>query len=239
MMAIWVQTRTFFILAALLGRFVTIKAQEEEEYDAGEFLFLPFFLLFSLYAACLVCTLVNKRNGKLLGYGSNEICGFIRRGSGCEACALGTCSEGRGDFKSWRFAEFPGLRAQSCGHRGGRTDGKQKAAAGQPAVSPSPAAWQEQHAALGSLQQKRAPRDGAGGGCGAGEQPELGEVNTEAPRVEPFCAERPLPSYLLCFRETPKCHFPFSPFLSWVLFLLLSLPFSVSFPAGPGCGGCV
>ncbi|KAM7096815.1 collagen alpha-2(V) chain-like [Ciconia maguari] len=36
MMAIWVQTRTFFILAALLGRFVTIKAQDEEEYDGGE-----------------------------------------------------------------------------------------------------------------------------------------------------------------------------------------------------------
>lgn len=40
-MAIWVQTRTFLILAALLGRFVTIKAQEEEEYDGGEFLSLP------------------------------------------------------------------------------------------------------------------------------------------------------------------------------------------------------
>jgi len=36
-MAVWVQTRTFFILAALLGRLVTIKAQEEEEYDGGEF----------------------------------------------------------------------------------------------------------------------------------------------------------------------------------------------------------
>ncbi|NWY52840.1 CO5A2 protein, partial [Chionis minor] len=36
MMAIWVQTRTFFVLAALLGRFVTTNAQEEEDYDGGE-----------------------------------------------------------------------------------------------------------------------------------------------------------------------------------------------------------
>uniref|UniRef100_A0A8C4Y8E3 VWFC domain-containing protein n=1 Tax=Gopherus evgoodei TaxID=1825980 RepID=A0A8C4Y8E3_9SAUR len=38
MMAIWVQTRTFLILAALLGQFITIKAQEEfqEEFDAEE-----------------------------------------------------------------------------------------------------------------------------------------------------------------------------------------------------------
>lgn len=40
-MAIWVQTRTFFVLAALLGRFVTVKAQEEDDYDGGEFLSLP------------------------------------------------------------------------------------------------------------------------------------------------------------------------------------------------------
>lgn len=37
MMAIWVQTRTFLILAALLGQFITIKAQEEfEEEFVGE-----------------------------------------------------------------------------------------------------------------------------------------------------------------------------------------------------------
>lgn len=138
-----------------------------------------------------------------------------------------------GDFKSWSFAEFPALCAQSCGQRGGRTDGKQKAAVEHPAVNP--AAWHEQHAGLESLQQKKALRDEAEGGCGAGEQPgqsELGEVNTEPRRVEPFCAERPLLSYVLCFRETPKCHFPFSPFLLW-FFSSSSLPFSFSFPLQP------
>lgn len=124
------------------------------------------------------------------------------------------------DQKAEGILKVGDLQSSQVSAHSSADTGKQKAAAGQPAVSP--AAWHEQHAALGSLQQKRAPRDGAGGGCGAGEQPELGKVNTEPRRVEPFCAERPLPSYLLCFRETPKCHFPFCPFLLRVLFLLLS-----------------
>lgn len=56
------QTRTFLILAALLGQFVTIKAQEDEDYGGGEF---PFFFVWSFY--CMLW------NGKPLGFSSCEI----------------------------------------------------------------------------------------------------------------------------------------------------------------------
>jgi len=55
-MAIRVEMRTFFILAALLGLFITIKAQEEEDYDAGEF-FSPFFLSFFFLFFFFLCKL--------------------------------------------------------------------------------------------------------------------------------------------------------------------------------------
>lgn len=58
-MAILVQTRTFFILAALLGRFVTIKAQEVEEYEGGEFLSTSktIIIISPLCMQCVYCVI--------------------------------------------------------------------------------------------------------------------------------------------------------------------------------------
>lgn len=61
MMATRVEKRTFFILAALLGLCVTIKAQEEEDYDAGEFFsFLSFFLFLCMLNAYCVISLMRE-----------------------------------------------------------------------------------------------------------------------------------------------------------------------------------
>lgn len=120
-MAILVQTRTFFILAALLGRFVTIKAQEVEEYEGGEFLSTSktIIIIPPLCMQCVYCViwlvsgmenLWSARVTRLLllhpekGAERGLRLGFLSGRPRFAALAAGTEREGRSEAKCCRGA---------------------------------------------------------------------------------------------------------------------------------------
>lgn len=109
-MAVLVQTRTFFILAALLGRFDTIKAQEVEEYDGGEFLSTSktIIIIPPLCMQCVYCViwLISGVEVREL-----DFCFYVLRRGQRGACSLGFWAEERG-----LRCEVCGAR---CGHRAG------------------------------------------------------------------------------------------------------------------------
>lgn len=160
-MAVLVQTRTFFILAAVLGRFVAVKAQEVEEYEGGEFLsasktiiIIPLLCMQCVYSVIWLVSgaenLWDTRVRLLLSHiekGAERGLrfGFLSGRPRFAALAAGTEREGRSKAKCCRGA----LRLSPC--PGGA-------------------------AAAGKFRTKERAWDAAGGQLGE----RAGSVNTEA-----------------------------------------------------------
>ena len=211
-MAIWVQTRTFFILAALLGRFVTTKAQEEEEYDGGEFLSIPlkkYIIIPPLCMQCAYCVIWIVSGMENLW------------GTRVTRLLLLYAEKGAARFALWA-SDQKVRKLGFCGARRGRGAG---GTSRRRVLPPSTRAE-----ATGKFATKERAWDGAEGrlrGWRAAGQAERGEVNTEASQGGVVCTELHLLSHILCFREIQERGFhPLSPPLS---FSSSFLSFSVSF----------
>lgn len=217
-MAVLVQTRTFFILAALLGRFVTIKAQEVEEYEGGEFLSTSktITIIPPLCMRCVYCVIwlisgaenLWDRRARLLlsrfekGAERGLRLGFLSGRLRFAALAAGTEREGRSKAKCCR---------------------------GALGLSPRPGGA----AAAGEFPTKERAWDAAGGQLGE----RAGRVNSEASQGGVVCAELHLLSHILCFREMQKRGFSlFHPSPSSFSFHFHFFPTRARFPPG-SCGG--
>lgn len=177
-MAVFVQTRTFFILTALLGRFVTIKAQEVEEYEGGEFLSTSKTSVITPLFACSVFIVWfgYEAEWKTSGVRESDFSSHILRRGQRGVCAVGF----------WANSEV-------CG--AGRGHGAGGAGKGQ-VLSPRPGGA----AAAAEFPTKERAWDAPGGQLGK----RAGRVNTEASQGGVVCAELHLLSHILCFRETQK-----------------------------------